>query len=91
MLTPKQNMREAIRGGNPERFVNQYEAVYLMFHPYIMHSNSLLSKGQTNVVNAWGITYSFPANTPGAFPVHTPDKIVVKDIENWRDYVKGLP
>ena len=24
---------------------------------------------------------------PGSFPVHTPDKIVVKDITRWRDYV----
>ncbi len=87
MLTAKQNMQETIRGGNPERFVNQYEAITLMFHPYIAHSNALLQKGQRNVVNAWGVTNSFPENTPGAFPVHTPDKIVVKDIEHWRDYV----
>lgn len=87
MLTAKQNMQEAIRGGKPERFVNQYEAIKLMFHPYTMHSNSLLQKGQLNVVNAWGITNSFPAGTPGGFPVHTPDKIVVKDIEHWQDYV----
>jgi hypothetical protein len=38
-------------------------------------------------VNAWGVTNAFPENVPGAFPVHTPDKIVVKDIEHWRDYV----
>jgi len=87
MLTAKQNMQEAIRGGSPERFVNQYEAVMLMFHPYIIHSNALLQKGQTDIVNAWGVTNSFPENTPGVFPIHTPDKIVVKDIEHWRDYV----
>ena len=91
MLTAKQNMQEAIKGGNPERFVNQYEAVMLMFHPFIMHSNALLSKGDLNVVNAWGVTNSFPENVPGAFPVHTPDKIVVKDIEHWRDYVHAPP
>jgi hypothetical protein len=91
MLTAKQNMQEVIRGGNPERFVNQYEAIYLLFHPYIFHSNALLAKGQTNIANAWGITNSFPENTPGAFPVHTPDKIVVKDIEHWRDYVHAPP
>ncbi|NLM83548.1 MAG: uroporphyrinogen decarboxylase [Clostridiales bacterium] len=91
MLSPKQNMIETIKGGNPDRFVNQYEAVYLMFHPYLLHSGSLLQKGQKDVVNAWGITNSFPENTPGAFPVHTPDKIVVKDIEHWRDYVKAPP
>ena len=88
MLTAKENMREVIRGGNPDRFVNQYEAVALLLHPFMM-SSPLLKKGDMNVVNAWGVTNSFPANVPGAFPVHTPDKIVVKDIEEWRKYVKA--
>ena len=38
MLTAKQNMLEVIRGGNPDRIVNQYEAVYLMFHPFMFAS-----------------------------------------------------
>lgn len=53
MLTPKQNMLEVIKGGNPDRFVNQYEAVQLLFHPF-MFTNPLLQPGQENVVNAWG-------------------------------------
>lgn len=88
MLTAKENMREVIRGGNPERYVNQYEAVRLLFHPF-MFSNPSPQKGLGEVVNAWGITNVWPAGTPGQFPVHTEDKIVVKDIENWRDYVKA--
>ncbi len=90
MLTAKQNMQEVIRGGNPERFVNQYEAVMLLFHPYMLHAGRI-TKGQRNIVNAWGVTNSFPENVPGAFPVHTPDKIVVKDIERWRDFVHAPP
>ena len=86
MLTPKQNMLEVIKGGNPDRFVNQYEAVQLLFHPF-MFANPLLEPGQENVVNAWGVTNTFPKGVPGSFPVHTPDKIVVKDIEDWQDYV----
>ena len=86
MLTAKQNMIECIKGGNPDRFVNQYEAIQLLFHPFMLAS-PLLQEGQENVKNAWGVTQSFPTGTPGAFPVHTPDKIVVKDIENWKDYV----
>lgn len=89
MLTAKQNMREVIKGGNPERFVNQFEAVQLGFHPYVTSPGALLSKGQVNVANPWGVINSFPDNTPGQFPVHTPDKIVVKDIEHWQDYVKA--
>ena len=88
MLTAKQNMREVIRGGNPDRFVNQYEAVQLLFHPYMM-TQPLLKKGEPDKVNGWGVTNSFPENVPGAFPVHTPDKIVLKDIEEWQKYVKA--
>ena len=36
MLTAKENMREVVRGGNPDRFVNQYEAIALLFHPYML-------------------------------------------------------
>lgn len=86
MLTAKQNLLETIRGGSPDRFVNQYEAIQLLFHPFVAHNPSPI-KGQENVVNAWGVTNSFPAKTPGAFPIHTPDKIVVQDIEDWREYV----
>ena len=88
MLTAKQNMYEAVKGGNPDRVVNQYEAMQLMMHPYMIHCNQLLQPGMENVVNAWGVTNSFPVGVPGAFPVHTPDKIVIKDIEHWKDYDK---
>jgi hypothetical protein len=86
MLTARENMKEVITGGNPDRFVNQYEAIQLLFHPFLMRS-PLLKPGDMNVKNAWGITNSFPDGTPGAFPVHTPDKIVIQDIEHWQDYV----
>ena len=90
MLTAKENLRQTIiPGGKPDRFVNNYEGIYLMMHPQIMHSGNLLNPGDANVLNAWGVTYSFPAHTPGAFPVHTPDKIVVQDIDEWEKYVKA--
>ena len=92
MLTAKENMREVIRGGKPDRFVNQYEAVQLLFHPYFMFNNNIiLQKGTPEAVNPWGVTMSFPDNVPGQFPVHTPEKIVIQDIEKWRDYVKKPP
>lgn len=88
MLTAKENMREVIRGGNPDRVVNQYEAVSLLMHPFMM-SGARPEKGGPDLVNQWGITESFPAHVPAPFPVHTPDKIVVKDIEEWQKYVKA--
>jgi hypothetical protein len=86
MLNPKQNFLEAVKGRDPDRFSNQYEAVRLTMNPSMFHS-AYPKYGEENVVNAWGIYYSFPKGTPGAFPVHTPDKVVIKDIERWRDYV----
>ena len=86
MLTAKQNLRECVKGGKPDRVVNQYEGIALLFHPFLL-SSPLMNKGDPPTVNAWGVTNYFPDNVPGAFPVHTPDKIVVKDIEHWRDYV----
>ncbi len=86
MLSAKENFFQAAKGLNPDRYVNQYEALRLTLHPGMFHNNSP-KRGQENIVNAWGVTNSFPADAPGAFPVHTPDKIVIKDIEHWRDYV----
>ncbi len=89
MLTAKENMRQAIiAGGKPDRFVNQYEAMKILMHPMMAHRGGA-KKGETNKLNFWGVTMSYPENVPGAFPVHTADKIVVKDIEHWQDYVKA--
>ncbi len=86
MLTARENMLEVIKGGNPDRYVNQYEALSYCFSPFMFHNPSA-QKGGPDVVDAWGVTRSWPAGVPGGFPVHTPEKIVVKDIEQWREYV----
>ena len=86
MLTIKQNLRETIHGGNPDRYVNQFEYLAMVFDPIMMQS-PMPQYGGEPTVNAWGVTNQWPAGTPGPFPVHTPDKILVKDITRWRDYV----
>ncbi|MBR3276177.1 MAG: uroporphyrinogen decarboxylase [Eubacterium sp.] len=86
MLTAKENMREVIKGGNPDRYVNQYEALSFCMHPF-MFFNPSVKKGGPDIVDAWGVTRSWPAGVPGGFPVHTPDKVVIKDIEDWKEYV----
>ena len=88
MLTAKENMREVILGGSPDRFVNQYEALNFLPHPNMLRE-VMPKRGETDKVNGWGVTYSYPEGVPGAFPVHTPDKIVVKDMEDWKTYVHG--
>ena len=88
MLTAKENMRACVLGGEPERYVNQYEGISLLVAPSMM-LDPPQKKGDPDIVNSWGVTRRFPENVPGGFPVHTPEKIVVKDIEHWQDYVHG--
>ncbi|MBN2040405.1 MAG: uroporphyrinogen decarboxylase [Spirochaetes bacterium] len=98
MLTKRQNLLETIKGGKPDRFVNQYEAFQcapevpmfnmLYFDPYTM-SNPIPMPGTPDVVNSWGVTISWPANVPGMFPVHDEAHKVVKDIAEWQKYVKA--
>ncbi len=89
MLTKKQNLIETMKGGNPDRFVNQYEAFAMIVGSPFGEHNPAPKRGELNVVNAWGIKKSWPENVPGAFPVHDAESIVCKDITNWREYVKA--
>ena len=88
MLTAKENMREVIRGGNPDRYVNQYEAIALCMGPAAIFGLPRPKRGEPDMQTNWGVTYSFPEHVPAGFPVHTPEKIVIKDIENWREYLE---
>ena len=88
MLTKRQNLLETIHGGNPDRFVNQFEAFGLVMGSPFGKRNPFPVRGGEPVVNAWGVTRYWPANVPGPFPVHTPDKIVIQDVEQWQKYLK---
>ena len=89
MLTKRQNLLETIRGGHPDRFVNQYEFMHIIYgSPFFdLHNGPILEEGVLNAVNGWGITFSWPKGTPGDFPVHDEEHLVLKDITEWRKYV----
>ena len=86
MLTIRQNLLETIHGGNPDRFVKQYEFLKILQNPLSLH-NPRPPRGGADVPNAWGVTYSWPEHVVASFPVHTPEKVVIKDITHWKDYV----
>ena len=90
MLTARENLIETIEGGKPDRIVNQYEGIALLFHPFLFRS-PMVPKGtevKDAIPNAWGVYNAFPKNTPGAFPVQDAEHVLVKDIDHWQDYVK---
>ena len=88
-LTPRQNLIETMKAdGKPERFVNQYDFMGFCFWPYTIDSMPP-EKGVLDKVNPWGIHYSYREDQPGAFPDDRPEKLVIKDFEEWQDYVKA--
>ena len=96
MLTKRQNLLETIRGGNPDRFVNQYEAFVcqdtifgmILGDPVQAASTYPVPGGQATV-NAWGVTIAWPEGMPGPFPVHDDKHKVLKDITKWEKVVKA--
>jgi uroporphyrinogen-III decarboxylase len=95
MLTKRQNLLETIKGGNPDRFVNQYEALVcqptifgmIMGDP-IVAASPMPTPG-TQAVNGWGVTIQWPEGVPGPFPVHDEEHIVLKDVIKWKEVVKA--
>ncbi|WKY46989.1 uroporphyrinogen decarboxylase family protein [Eubacteriaceae bacterium ES3] len=86
MLTIKENLKEVMSGGKPDRFVKQFE-----FMEMIMNVPSCRIKPAIGeeVVNEWGVTVAWPEGQLGAFPVHNNGKIVLKDITEWKEYIKA--
>lgn len=88
MLTAKENFMETIKGGNPDRFVNQYEALGIIpVNPIAASGGYPRQPGETAVDN-WGVTHYFAPGTPGPFPVLDDEHKILKDITKWREQVK---
>jgi uroporphyrinogen-III decarboxylase len=89
MLTKRQNFLETIRGGNPDRFVNQYEYLtMLMGVDPIGRAYPRPSPG-SETVDGWGVTIRWEPGQPGPFPVHDIEHKVIKDITKWKDVIKS--
>ena len=88
MLTVKQNLAEVMKkDGHPDRFVKQWEFVNLLYPASYYMGDYPLAPGNEGY-DQYGVYWKFPAGQMGAFPVHDSQYTLVKDIEDWRDYVK---
>ena len=88
MLTKKENLRETIRGGHPDRFVNQYSFMELLADPVRENSGCSLKPGEEGY-NGWGVKICFPKGTPGEFPLSEGEDKLLKDITQWREVLKA--
>ena len=94
MLSKRQNFLETIRGGKPDRFVNQYEFLtllmgenYTMLDP-INAAFPGAAPGGPPATGAFGITLLFSEGQPGPMPMHDDEHRVLKDIKKWKEIVK---
>ena len=87
VLTKRQNLLETIRGGAPDRFVNQFEFIAMPNKDPFNVSNPALRPGG-EVIDLWGIKWIWPEGTPGGFPVYDAENVVVRDVTKWRERLK---
>ena len=87
MLTKRQNFLETVRGGNPDRFVNQYEALSLLSGDPINRAFPEPVPGGPPVKIGWGVSVYYGKGQPGPYPLHD-DYTVLKDIRQWKEFAK---
>lgn len=88
MLTKKQNLLETINGGKPDRFVKQYEFLNMIVESAFAMTGMPMVPGQPPSKDIWGVTWLFQEGQIGGFPMHDQNHKVVKDIAQWKKYVK---
>lgn len=86
MLTKRQNLLECIRGGSPDRYVNQYEAFGMIMASPLSDKSHLATDHY--LVDAWGCYQQRIVGQPGLFPMHDMEHRVITDIGEWRNQVK---
>ena len=87
MLSIKDNFLETLKGGKPDRFVKQYEAMQLVVgDPVNFYVRGNRHPGMEPLYDRWGTRILWPEGEPGAIP--DPAQRVVEDIEDWKDIVK---
>ena len=80
MLTKRENLIETLKGetGNPDRFVNQYKPFSILYATPVTAQSPMPTYGGEPKKDAWGVTKSWPIGTPGAFPIHDEEHLVLR-------------
>ena len=88
MQTPKEIFLELLKpNGRPERVLKQYEALHMCLNdPINTYLRGNRRRGSVSR-DRWGTTISFPADAPGAIPVHTDGLTVCPDVTRWEETV----
>ena len=89
MLSERDNFLETLKiDGKPERMVNSFAPFTVIENdPVFRYLRGNRVRG-TNSYDRFGTYIAFPEDQPAAVPIVTKENQVIKDIENWREYLK---
>ena len=90
MLTIKENFLETIHGGNPDRYVKQYEYLEMLVDPIFLGTVGHVDQGSEGY-NGWGVKIKFPFGVPGPFPACEGEDKLIKDVTEWKSVLKAPP
>ncbi len=91
MLTGKENLKEVMKkDGHPDRFVNQYDFLNVLFPDLYYMGDYPLSPGNEGY-DQFGVFWRYPEGQMGAFPVHDDEHRLLKDITKWREVIDHKP
>ena len=92
MLSTKENLYETLKGGHPDRFVNQFGYLKMLPDPIFLGlmGEGDLQPGGTKKTG-FGVTMCWAEGTPGPFPMCEGEHKLLKDITEWKDVVKMPP
>ena len=88
MMTQKERFLALLHNEPVDGFVNQYggrvSALAIIRCPWWRPR-----PGGQKSQSGWGFWYNWPANEPGAVALTDEEHLLIKDIEDWRKYVKA--
>ena len=90
MLTKRENFLETMNGGNPDRYVDNFEFMSLVYDVISQNIMPPPSPGKP-AVSAWGVTSVLEEGLPGPMPLTEGEYKVITDVTCWRDQLKSVP
>ncbi|MDR0817775.1 MAG: hypothetical protein LBN35_03965 [Clostridiales Family XIII bacterium] len=86
---PKEQFLSVLHGDAPSRWLGYAFHAFPPGFPVIWDSVTMLDAANSGTyVDLWGATWRHDESDPGAIPIVTQENKVIKDLKNWRDYVK---
>ncbi|MDO4733950.1 MAG: uroporphyrinogen decarboxylase family protein [Lachnospiraceae bacterium] len=91
MLTVLENLKETMKlNGTPDRFVNSWEFVNVVFATNYYMGDYPLEPGKEGY-DQYGVLWRFPEGQMGAFPVHDAEHKLMDDVTEWKNIITHKP